>query len=165
MPDGADQCLNTPKGERVNDRGCGWSQLDDDADGVPNGSDDCPATFGVSKNGCPVTVTPTSPSFDGANRVVRIPSDQGVVYYLNGKAVKAGTYRVSGTVSVKALPVKGYRLNGTTEWSYRFVSKSSSRPGFNTGVDGGSDLPLVPLGFLTLGVLSLAVGFAKRRRQ
>lgn len=163
MVDAVDQCPNTPRGERVDIHGCGWSQLNDDADGVPNGSDDCPTTFGVAKNGCPVTVTPTSPSFDGANRVVRIPSDQGVVYYLNGKAVKAGTYRVSGDVLVKALPVKGYRLSGVTSWSHRF--SKSSRPAFNTGVDGGSSLPLLPLGLMAGAGLSLLLGFKRSQKR
>ncbi len=50
-----DECLNTPEGESVDEKGCGQSQYDDDEDGVINGRDKCPDTpkgIEVNEYGC-----------------------------------------------------------------------------------------------------------------
>jgi OOP family OmpA-OmpF porin len=52
VPDYKDQCPNTPKGVQVNENGC---PLDSDGDGVPDSVDKCPNTpagVKVDKNGC-----------------------------------------------------------------------------------------------------------------
>lgn len=53
--DSADACRNTPRGTRVDGRGC---ELDDDRDGVVNSRDNCPDTamnLAVDAQGCPIT--------------------------------------------------------------------------------------------------------------
>ncbi len=55
-----DQCPNTPKGAKVDAKGC---ELDDDDDGVGNSVDDCPNTpkgVKVNARGCPVSPPPPS---------------------------------------------------------------------------------------------------------
>jgi outer membrane protein OmpA-like peptidoglycan-associated protein len=52
VPDGSDKCPNTPRGARVDKRGC---PLDADGDGVADGLDKCPDTpkgVKVSADGC-----------------------------------------------------------------------------------------------------------------
>jgi OOP family OmpA-OmpF porin len=53
VPDEADLCPNTPKGVRVDDKGC---PIDSDGDGVPDALDKCPGTakgVKVGADGCP----------------------------------------------------------------------------------------------------------------
>lgn len=51
VADKDDQCANTPKGTKVDSKGC---PLDQDNDGVPDSQDECPTVFGVKENkGCP----------------------------------------------------------------------------------------------------------------
>ena len=53
VPDHLDECPNTPKGVKVDDRGC---PLDTDGDGVPDYLDECPNTpkgVEVDEKGCP----------------------------------------------------------------------------------------------------------------
>jgi OOP family OmpA-OmpF porin len=55
--DGIDQCPNTPKGAKVDAKGC---PMDSDGDGVPDGIDQCPDTpkgLKVDATGCPIEVT------------------------------------------------------------------------------------------------------------
>ena len=55
IPDDIDACPETPRGEAVNEEGCGFSQRDDDQDGVNNGIDVCPDTrrnVAVDEKGC-----------------------------------------------------------------------------------------------------------------
>ena len=55
--DGIDQCANTPKGAKVDEKGC---PTDSDNDGVSDGIDTCPDTpagLKVDANGCPIEVT------------------------------------------------------------------------------------------------------------
>jgi OOP family OmpA-OmpF porin len=54
VPDGIDQCPNTPKGAVVDAKGC---PIDSDGDGVPDGIDKCPNTppgTPVDATGCPL---------------------------------------------------------------------------------------------------------------
>jgi OOP family OmpA-OmpF porin len=54
VPDGIDQCPNTPKGAVVDAKGC---PIDSDGDGVPDGIDQCPNTpkgAVVDAKGCPI---------------------------------------------------------------------------------------------------------------
>lgn len=54
VPDRADQCPNTPKGAKVDAKGC---PLDSDGDGVFDGLDKCPGTpagVKVNADGCPL---------------------------------------------------------------------------------------------------------------
>lgn len=53
VPDEADLCPNTPKGVKVDDKGC---PIDSDGDGVPDALDKCPGTakgVKVDASGCP----------------------------------------------------------------------------------------------------------------
>lgn len=57
VPDNMDECPGTPKGVRVNARGC---PIDSDADGVPDYKDECPGTAAgvqVDEVGCPQDVS------------------------------------------------------------------------------------------------------------
>ena len=52
VTDKDDKCPNTPKGTKVDSKGC---PLDQDNDGVLDADDECPTVFGVKENkGCPV---------------------------------------------------------------------------------------------------------------
>jgi OOP family OmpA-OmpF porin len=54
VPDGIDQCPNTPIGARVDAQGC---PIDSDGDGVPDAMDKCPGTprgVKVDRDGCPL---------------------------------------------------------------------------------------------------------------
>ena len=54
VPDGVDKCANTPKGAKVDAKGC---PVDSDGDGVADGVDKCPGTAKGAKvgtDGCPV---------------------------------------------------------------------------------------------------------------
>lgn len=56
VPDDADLCPGTPKGVKVDAKGCPIL-VDSDGDGVPDDQDDCPNTprgLAVDKRGCPV---------------------------------------------------------------------------------------------------------------
>ncbi len=56
VPDDADLCPGTPKGVKVDEKGCPVV-VDSDGDGVPDEQDDCPNTargLAVDKRGCPV---------------------------------------------------------------------------------------------------------------
>lgn len=57
VPDDADLCPNTPKGVKVDAKGCPLVN-DADGDGVPDEQDRCPGTakgLAVDKQGCPIT--------------------------------------------------------------------------------------------------------------
>ena len=80
------------------------------------------------------TVTPAAPTFNDrggeANDTITVPGTTGVQYKVNGKAVTAGTVKVSDhatyrtadngqrsvKVTVSAEAKSGYRLSGTTQW-------------------------------------------------
>lgn len=56
VEDRLDQCLNTPRGAKVDAQGC---PIDSDRDGIPDGVDDCPGTMAEARalvdiHGCPV---------------------------------------------------------------------------------------------------------------
>lgn len=56
VPDNVDLCPGTPKGVKVDAKGC---PLDSDGDGVPDGLDQCPGTppgVAVDDKGCPTTL-------------------------------------------------------------------------------------------------------------
>ncbi|NGY05372.1 OmpA family protein [Solimonas terrae] len=56
VPDDADLCPGTPKGVKVDAKGC---PMDSDGDGVPDGIDQCPGTppgVAVDDKGCPTTL-------------------------------------------------------------------------------------------------------------
>ncbi|WP_169518358.1 OmpA family protein [Solimonas variicoloris] len=56
VPDDADLCPGTPKGVKVDAKGC---PIDSDGDGVPDGLDQCPGTppgVAVDDKGCPTTL-------------------------------------------------------------------------------------------------------------
>lgn len=59
VPDGEDQCPNTPAHTAVDQHGCSIWQRDSDHDGVPDNIDACPNTpagVEVDGNGCPVVI-------------------------------------------------------------------------------------------------------------
>lgn len=53
------------------------------------------------------------------NDVINIPNTPGVEYQIDGKRVTGGVV-VDKSVTLKAVPLKGYRLSkgATTEWRY-----------------------------------------------
>lgn len=61
VPDGVDQCPDTPAGESVDTLGCALSQVDSDGDGVSDALDQCPGTpagTAVDATGCPLPPKP-----------------------------------------------------------------------------------------------------------
>ncbi len=74
ISDGDDRCPNTPRGARVDDRGCG---IDSDGDGVYDGLDRCPQTplaALVDSLGCPRD-SDGDGVYDGADRCPETPRD------------------------------------------------------------------------------------------
>lgn len=88
-----------------------------------------------------LTVQPTAkpPVFTDvcgtANDKVTIPATAGVVYYWNGVAKAAGTYRASGTVTITAKAKKGYQLSGTASWTKTFTNLKCAVPKAPTFAD------------------------------
>ncbi|MET4135554.1 CAP domain-containing protein [Pseudarthrobacter sp. PvP090] len=69
------------------------------------------------------TAAPVRPAMSSKSNRYTIPKQAGVTFLVNGKAVKAGTYRAPNAKTLKftaetASPT--YRLTGTAAWSYRF---------------------------------------------
>ncbi|PKW27393.1 fibronectin type III domain-containing protein [Phycicoccus duodecadis] len=57
-----------------------------------------------------------------AQDLVHIPGSQAAAYTMNGRAVDAGAYGATGTVTVTARARPGYVLTGTTSWTRTFVA-------------------------------------------
>lgn len=59
------------------------------------------------------------------NDVIHIPTTPGVEYQIDGKPVTGGVV-VDKSVTVKAVPVKGFRFRkgATTEWRYVWKDKA-----------------------------------------
>lgn len=67
-------------------------------------------------------VTPTSPTFDNWEQGYTVPVQTGVIYSVNGKDIRGGTYNTRETaVKITAKALNGYVLNGTAEWSYKYT--------------------------------------------
>ena len=87
VPDSADRCPNTPRGDRVDANGC-TIVLDSDGDGVPNDRDQCPNTMAgvaVDANGCEL-----DSDGDGiVDRLDRCPDTRaGAVVDVNGCEIR-----------------------------------------------------------------------------
>jgi OOP family OmpA-OmpF porin len=87
VPDSADRCPNTPRGQTVDADGC-TIVIDDDRDGVPNAMDRCPNTMAgvaVDANGCEVDA-----DGDGVvDRLDRCPGTRaGAVVDVNGCEIR-----------------------------------------------------------------------------
>lgn len=87
VPDSADRCPNTPRGDRVDANGC-TIVLDDDRDGVPNDRDQCPNTMAgvaVDEDGCEL-----DSDGDGVvNRLDQCPDTRaGAVVDVNGCEIR-----------------------------------------------------------------------------
>ncbi|MBC9705810.1 MAG: CAP domain-containing protein [Enterococcus sp.] len=69
-----------------------------------------------------VSVIPKAPTFNNTTGKYIIPATTGVQYKVNGTAVKSGTYD-SGwkKITVTVTATTGYKISGTTSWSYAFV--------------------------------------------
>jgi uncharacterized protein YkwD len=68
-------------------------------------------------------VTPAKPAMSSSTNRYTIPAKAGVTYSVDGKIVKAGTYRVTNGKTLKftaKASSSSYRLSGTTAWSFRF---------------------------------------------
>jgi bacillopeptidase F len=83
VPDGSDQCADTPAGESVDANGCSTSQLDSDGDGVSNSLDLCPGTpagTSVDANGCAIAPTDTDQDGvpDGSDQCADTPTGEPV---------------------------------------------------------------------------------------
>ncbi|MHA8050467.1 metallophosphoesterase [Aquirufa sp. ROCK-SH2] len=81
VTDNIDQCLNTPKGQKVDANGCADSQKDTDGDGIMDDKDDCPNIVNPK-----APVISTSNGFDlttlgGAN----------YQWFYNGQAISSAT--------------------------------------------------------------------------
>jgi rhamnogalacturonan endolyase len=76
-----------------------------------------------------VAVTPAAVTFSDirSRDSYTIPATEGVQYVVNGKVVKAGTYRVSRatTVTVTAVPLEWYYVatGATATWEHRFSDR------------------------------------------
>lgn len=73
-------------------------------------------------------VKPAAPTYvdvcGTAKDTYTIPSQDGVVYYVNGAKVPAGTYAGSGTVKIMAkAKKKGTVLAGTSAWTFTFTDE------------------------------------------
>jgi hypothetical protein len=73
---------------------------------------------------CLTKVTPGEVKFADAcgtdHDTYTIPTKTGVVYRVGNQVVPAGTYNGTGTVTVTAVALPGFDLNGTTSWSNTF---------------------------------------------
>ncbi len=76
-------------------------------------------------------VKPTAPTYVDVCGTTKdtytIPARNGVVYYVNGAKVAAGTYAGSGTVKIMAKATKkGVVLAGTSAWTFTFTDEPCS---------------------------------------
>lgn len=85
-------------------------------------------SYSFTNSACPISVTPTAPTFSDAcgtnNDIYTIPTTTGVNYYINGSstAATARTYPGIGSITVTAQAKSGYALSGTTSWSHTFTN-------------------------------------------
>ncbi len=86
VPDAIDKCPDTPKGWKVDANGC---PLDTDGDGVPDAIDDCPTVPGPKENkGCPVKEI-TAQEIEAQKMVVDpVYFDFDKANYINNQKVK-----------------------------------------------------------------------------
>ena len=89
--DGLDQCPDTPKGAKVDPKGC---PLDGDKDGVFDGLDACPDT----KPGVKVVIDGHTDSSGGAAHNLKLSADraESVKAYLVSKGIDAGRMSTKG---------------------------------------------------------------------
>jgi len=83
-----------------------------------------------SNQACPpgdVEVTPKAPTFNDpcgtADDTYTIPSKDGVKYLVNGVEKAAGTYLGTGSVTITAAALAGYKLVGQSSWSHEFTNE------------------------------------------
>lgn len=108
VPDALDKCPNTPKGAKVDARGC---PIDSDGDGVADGLDKCPGTpkgVKVDREGCPVD-SDRDGVFDGPDKCPDTPKGAkvdatGCPIDTDGDGVPDGLDKCPGTP-------KGVRVN------------------------------------------------------
>ncbi|UNK47368.1 CAP domain-containing protein [Arthrobacter sulfonylureivorans] len=82
----------------------------------------------------PIKVTAAAPMFSRATGKYTIPTRAGVSYLVNGRTVKAGTYKGNkAKVTVTAKAAAGHVLSGKASWSYDFapVKATAAKPTFN----------------------------------
>jgi outer membrane protein OmpA-like peptidoglycan-associated protein len=109
VPDALDKCPNTPKGAKVDAKGC---PIDSDGDGVAGGLDKCPATpkgVKVDREGCPVD-SDRDGVFDGPDKCPDTPRGAkvdatGCPIDSDGDGVPDGIDKCPGTP-------KGIKVNG-----------------------------------------------------
>ncbi|MPV51041.1 hypothetical protein GCG21_13700 [Pseudactinotalea sp. HY160] len=96
-----------------------------DVDGVEAVSVDYSFTFDNLTH-----VTPVAPEFtdsDGADQdSYTVPATAGVEYLIDGNVAEAGTYPGSGTVTITARALDGFKVTGTSEWSFTFDPTAAS---------------------------------------
>lgn len=101
VADASDKCPNTPKGAKVDARGC---PVDSDGDGVPDGLDKCPGTakgVKVGADGCP-TDSDKDGVLDGADQCPDTPAGakvdaKGCPTDADGDGVADGLDKCPGT--------------------------------------------------------------------
>ena len=109
-----------------------------------------------------IAATPAAVVFsdpDGIGKdTFAIPSVKGVVYKIDGKEIKAGTYKVrdyaaygtayKATLTVSADPAAGYRLSGSaTQWTHAFDGNETVvalRPDLNERTGTANDTIVIP---------------------
>jgi hypothetical protein len=91
-------------------------------------------------------VAPAAPIFSNSAASYTIPSEWGVIYYVDGVSKPAGTYPGAGTVKVTAKARPGFTLTGTTSWTktYTTTAVSTSAPSFNDGSGSWDDTFTIP---------------------
>ncbi len=100
---------------------------------------------------CKPRVTPGAPSVNdvcGTDKdKVTIPATEGVSYQLNGKAVTAGEYPATGTVTVTARAANSQYViaNGaTTTWTFTLTNEACPTPGQGGGTVETPKTPETP---------------------
>jgi hypothetical protein len=111
IADNRDDCPYTPRGARVDARGCA---IDSDFDGVPDGLDQCPKTpygEGVDERGCAAGET-SRPSAPAATRVVPLPAPPASGHAMPPAARRAAT--PSGAIVEVPAPSAAPRAGSST---------------------------------------------------
>ncbi|MGM0931098.1 MAG: CAP domain-containing protein [Actinomycetota bacterium] len=110
------------------------------------------------------TAAAKAPVFDKAARTVTIPAVTGVQYVLNGVYEDAGVHRFLEAAVVKAKPIRGYELTGTTEWSVNVpLTKVTPKPPVFNQPAGTYTIPDVPGVQYVLNGTFIAPGTYKSR--
>jgi uncharacterized protein YkwD len=87
-----------------------------------------------------VSVTPVAPKQNVMLKTLTIPSQTGVKYTVNGVAKAAGTYWGLGTMNIKAEATAGYKLAGTTSWTFVYQDTPLVKAGDLLALDSAGNV-------------------------